>query len=464
MTPHELERLVLGACLSHPNGNDNIPLKVVSELDVTRFITPENQKIFNAIKKCVHKKLPATPINVGFEMGTSDLEAVGNLEYLEDSARFPTSWGVFDKSSIPGLVRRLDVQGKAAAFFAIRENKGSLDDYLKYISSLDDPETYLFDEAAKINATLSGSRSGYRPFSEAIDEAIYILKKSIKGEVTSIIPIGWPNLEKYCIPRPRSFGIIAGISSMGKTQFGLQMLYGAALNLLKTNQKGKVAINSFEQSGTDLAFRMGHMLSRTNSHDRAAGRLLNDDSTRLMTHFEEMKELPIIFSDDPTLNSNQIILQAISDEGPRILGITDYVELVTDEASTEELRVSQITRNLRKICWHTHSCEIMLSQVNDNALKNYGVGGMFASRYSRSPAHAADFYIELVNYPQMRRSNLNVGPPTGRNGDLAYAIIEKNKNFSVGEEPFEWIPEYTLFRDTSLPMGKIYADIKEDDF
>lgn len=466
MTPHELERLVLGACLSHPNGNDNIPLKIVTELDVSRFITPVNQKVFNGIKKCVYKRIPATPLNVGFEMGASDLEACGSMEYLEENARFPASWGIFDKSSIPDLVRRLDIQGRGAALFLIQERntQGTLDDFLRRLASVEDPEGLLFDIATQITATLGGSSSGYRPFSEAVDEAILRLKKASKGEVTSIIPMGWPNLEKYCIPRPRSFGVLAGISSMGKTQFALQILYGVALNLKKKNEKGKVAINTFEQSGSDLASRLGQMISRVNSHDVARADITKEQFDRLMINYEMLRELPIIFSDDPTLNSNQIILQAISDEGPRILGVTDYVELVTDNGESEELRVSQITRNLRKICWHTHSCEMMLSQVNDNALKNYGVGGMFSSRYSRAPAHAADWYIELVNYPQMNRSNLKVGTPDGRNSELAYAIIEKNKNYSVGEEPFEWTPEYTLFRDMSLPMGKIYADIKEDDF
>jgi len=43
-------------------------------------------------------------------------------------------------------------------------------------------------------------------------------------------------------------------------------------------------------------------------------------------------------------------------------------------------------------------------------------------------------------------------------------LIEKNKDYPMGEEPFEWVAAYTLFRDVSLPIGKLFADIEQDDF
>lgn len=469
MLPSELEMLVLGTCLAHPNGTQNLPQQIVHELDISRFDGPAHPHIYSAIKNCVYKKIVPNPANVALEM-KSTLDGAGGIEYLELLTRTPSQMGVHDTQGIGEWVRNVDLLGRARLIhIALNKKVGMpLEEFQKRVLESDDPDKYLADLTLEVNRYVTGSKSDYQPFSNAVELFEERIKASLRGEVTEIVPCGIPNLEKYCIPRPRSFGVIAGISGQGKTQYAIYIGVGVAKSIKDRGEKGKVAINTLEQQGDRLAMRIACMMAGVNSLAIAHGKITKPEADRLFEKCDYIKSLPIIYNDDPTITSTQFVTHAICEhlKEPRILGISDYVELFKDKQESEELRISGATRNIRTVCWETGSCEIMIVQANDAAVSSkYKVGGMFSSRYSRAPAHAADWYIEMVNYPQLKKAQLEVIVPDNRNGDMAYALIEKNKDYPIGEEAFEWTAEYTLFRDVSLPLGKIYREFeKEPDF
>ena len=467
--PTEIEKLVLGTMFAHPNGTENLPQRVVHELDTSRFDGPAHPHIFSAIKRCVYKKVVPNTANVAIEL-KGDLDKAGGIEYLESLTKFPSTIGVNDSQGIGDWVREVDLLGRARLIHSILNKKVGipLEDFQKRVLESDDPEAYLSQLTLEINRYVSGTKSDYQPFSVAVEKFEQNIQASLRGEVTEIIPCGIPNLEKYCIPRPRSFGVISGLSGQGKTQFGIYMAIGTAIDLYNRGENGQVAINTLEQQGDRLAMRVACMMSGVNSLSIAQGKITRQEADRLFEKCAFIKSLPIVYNDDPTITSSQFVTHAICEhlKKPRVLGISDYVELFKDKAESEELRISQATRNIRTVCWETGSQEIMIVQVNDTAVNSsYKVGGMFSSRYSRAPAHAADWFIELVNYPQLAKAQLKASIPDKRNGEMAYALIEKNKDYPIGEEAFEWTAEYTLFRDTSLPVGRIYREAKkEDDF
>lgn len=469
IAPNDIEKLVLGSVLSHPNGNGKIPQQVVYELDISRFENPAHSHIYQAIKSCVKKQVVPDVPNLSIELG-STLERVGGLEYLHSLPAFLPLVKAYDVSSLGNWIRQLDLLGRARLIHTILNRKVNipLEDFQRQVLDSPDPDAYLSDLTTEINRFVTGSKTDYQPFSHAVEEVEQRVKAAARGEVTDLIPCGIPNLEKYSIPRPHSFGVIAGISNQGKTQFALYIAVGVAIGLEKRKERGQVAINTLEEQGSDLAMRVACMMSRTDSKDIARGTLSKTQANSILEQCAYIKTLPIVFNDDPTITSSQFVTHAICQHmrEPRILGVTDYVELFADKADKEETRVSQATRNVKSVCHETGSCEVMLVQLNDDATKNtYKTGGMFASRNSRTPAHAADWWIEVLNYPELRKAQMKAVVPDGRNGDLAYALIEKGRKYGKGEEPFEWIAEYTLFRDTSLPLGDLYGEIaKEDDF
>lgn len=469
MTPHEVEKLVLGICLAYPNGKENIPQRICHELELSRFGDAANAHIYQAIKECIVKGITPNTANVAVSMNGT-LDASGGIEYIESLQRFPALLGVYDTSGLPTWVSKVDLNGRARAIHQILNKKIGmpLNDFQEQVSQSEDGDAFLSQLTLEVNQHILGTKSGYRPFSDAVDQFLYRAKLSLQGEVTEVIPCGIPNLEKYCIPRPRSFGVISGISGQGKTAFAVYIGIGVAIQLAKRGETGHVAISTYEQPGERIAQRVACMMARVNSLDIAQGRIDNRVYDRLVETCEYIKTLPIRYVDDPSITSKQFVTQAIIENlsDPRRMGIVDYVELFPEKSDSEELKISNATRNIRTVCWETGSCEIMISQVNDSAIKNsYGIGGLFSSRYSRSPAHAADWYIEIVNYPQMFKAQMKPSIPDGKSGDRAYALIEKNKDYPIGEEPFEWIDQYTLFRDVSLPMNQLYAELeKEPDF
>lgn len=469
MLPSELEMLVLGTCLAHPNGTQNLPQQVVHELDISRFDGPAHPHIYSAIKNCVYKKIVPNPANVALEM-KSTLDGAGGIEYLELLTRTPSQMGVYDTQGIGEWVRNVDLLGRARLIhIALNKKVGMpLEEFQKRVLESDDPDKYLADLTLEINRYVSGTKSDYHPFSDAVEEFEQRVKLSLMGEANDLIPCGIPSLEKYCIPRPKSFGVIAGISNQGKTQFALYIAIGTAIQLEQRKEKGQVTINTLEEIGSDLAMRVACMMAGVNSLTIAHGKITRSEADRLFEKCDYIKSLPIVYNDDPSITSNQFVTHAVCQhmKEPRVLGITDYVELFADKAEKEETRVSQATRNVKSVCYSTGSCEVMLVQLNDDATKSsYKTGGMFASRNSRAPAHASDWWIEILNYPELRKAQMSVTIPDKRNPDLAYALIEKGRKYGKGEEAFEWTPEFTLFRDTSLPLGKIYREFeKEPDF
>lgn len=464
--PSDAESLVLGSCLAHPNGTENLPQKIVYELDLSRFDGPAHPHIYQAIKSCVYKKIVPNPANVAIEL-KGLLYQIGGMEYLERLTRFPHDIGVQDTQGIGEWVRQVDLLGRARLIHTALNKKVGLplEEFQKRVLEADDPEKYLGDLVLEINRYLSGTKTDYKPFSDAVEQFEERVRASLRGEVTEVVPCGVPSLEKYCIPRPRSFGVLQGLSGQGKTALATYVGVGVAIDLDRRKEDGEVSINILEQTGDRLAMRVACMMTGVNSLAIAHGKITKQEADRLFEKCAYIKSLPIIYNDDPTITSSQFVTHAISQhlKKPRVFAISDYVELFKDKAESEELRISQATKNIRTVCWETGSCELMLIQPNDNALNSYKVGGMFASRYSRVPAHAADWFIELVNYPQLRRAQLNPTIPDKRNGDMAYVLIEKNKDYPIGEEAFEWTAEYTLFRDTALPVGKIYREPKKED-
>lgn len=468
MSPSDIEKLVLGTCLAHPNGTANIPQQVVYELDPSRIGDPANSQVYFAIKSCVQKNLPPTPANVALEMNGT-LEAAGGMEYVESLPRLLSDMGGYDPSGIREWVRRVDINGRARLIYQTLSKKTnmSVDEFQKQVSKADDPDAYLSQIFSDANMYVSGTKSDYRPISDAVEIFDEQVKASLRGEVTDIIPCGIPNLEKYCIPRPRSFGVVAGISGQGKTQFVWYIGLGVAIGLQKRGERGQVVINTLEEQGSDLVMRGACMMAQVNSLDIARCTLTKAQADRLFEKSSYINSLPIVYNDDSTITSSQFVTHAICQhmKVPRILGICDYVELLTDKAESEELKVSRATRNIRSLCWQTGSCEIMLVQLNDDAIKSsYKTGGMFASRNSRAPAHAADWWIEVLNYPELKKAQIKATVAEGRNENLAYALIEKGRKYGKGEEAFEWVAEHTMFRDISLPIGQLYGEIKEDDF
>jgi replicative DNA helicase len=468
---HEYEKLILGIILRYPSGNNRIPQRVVAELSNDKFDpTQPNGKIYEAIQGLVQKGIVPNVPNVVLALNSAS-DSVGGEPYLQSLLGYPALCGVSGYDGFEQYVKVIDSAGRLRHLAqVVGKYNTTLKDFEAAVEKIGDVDNYLSSFVAEINQGAGRVKSSYCHVSVAVEEEKRRLALERQGVVTDLVPTGWPNLEKYFIPRPATFGVIAGITSMGKTQFALQIMLGVAIWLKETNTPGCVAINELESAGWRLNRRLACCLASVDSNALALGKVSDSALKKYYEKLEYISELPIYLDDNSNMNSMEMTWQALAlhiEKGPRVLGIADYVELFTDAGDSEELRVSNIVRNHRRIVGQTGGCEISISQFNNSVLHTASkMGGAGRTRYSGAIEHAADWFIEIYNPITLRRRNIEYTLPDNMSDDMAYALITKNKDHSLGQEPFSWVPEFTQFRDASLGMNEgLYRKPKvEEDF
>lgn len=461
MKIEDYEKAIISVILKYPVGNNDIAKRICFELDSDKF-NPKypHGTIYRAIQKIVFEKgVPNIP-NVSRELGT-DIDNVGGEEYLQSLVGYISLIGARDGSGFENWVRTVDSAGRLRHLgLVVGKYADMYSDFEKLVDSVKDVDDFINNIVSEINKGIGSVRSNYQHVSSVVEEEKKRLELERRGMIVDLIPSGWPSLEEYFIPRPGTYGVISGLSSMGKTQFALQMLLGVAMYLHANNTPGCVCINELEMNRWRLNRRLACCLTNINSDDLASGNLSESAYKKYYDALDYIGELPIYIDDNPDLTSSRLLWNAVSihlEKGPRILGVADYLELFSDEGDSEELRVSKVVRNHRKVCWELGSCEVAVSQLNNSVMHTATkLGGKERARYSGAIAHAADWFLEIYNPIQMRLAGVDFVLPDGYSGDFAYAVVEKNKDHKVGKISFEWVPSWTRFRDPSLPMNKLY--------
>lgn len=114
MKYHRYEEILLGVIIRH--NDTKIPLRVVRELDVSRFIKPEHKKIYAAISELVNSgKSPDIP-NIIIKLKESD-DASGGQDYLISLISIPDVLHINSNGSLESIVQKIDDNGKLWACF-----------------------------------------------------------------------------------------------------------------------------------------------------------------------------------------------------------------------------------------------------------------------------------------------------------------------------------------------------------
>ncbi len=474
MQVDEYEKAVLSVMLRNPSGDkDCVAKRICMELDADKF-DPKgvNGIIYGAMQHVIiDSGVPNVP-NVARALG-NNLERTGGEEYMQSLLGFLSIMGVRGSEGFETWVKVVDNAGRLRQLgLVIDKYANEYADFQRLVAKTDDVDAFITNVLSDITRGIGGIKSSYVHISEATDEDLRQLEQERRGLIVDLIPMGWPSLENYNIPRPSSYGVIIGITSMGKSQFAFQIALGTAIYLKENNLPGCVGINELEMRKQRLHRRMICCLLGANSKELARGIAPKSVYDKYQETAEYVRTLPIYLDDNPNMSAQKMVWSAAAmhlEHGPRKLGIADYVELFSDKADSEELRVSEVVRTHRKVCWELGSCEIGICQLNNSAtMTNSKIGGLERIRYSGAIGHAADWVLEIYNPPQMRRRGMDFILPDGFNGNSAYMLCEKNKDYEVGREPFEWTPEFTRFRDMALPMGELYRPSayvpEEEDF
>jgi replicative DNA helicase len=456
----DFEKAILSVILRNPASSERIAPQIASELDYDKFSTTEHKTLYKAIQEMIMTQQAPSVGNLCAKLG-SQLSVVGGEPYLFALHAFLDVIRTPNGDGWESWVRKIDTAGRLRHLGLVMDSyTEDYKDFEKLVSNTDDPDAYIAKFMEKINKGTMSLKTSYKSISHYADIERQKMEIERTGGIQDLVPTNMPSLYNWFIPRPGSFGVLTGISSMGKTQMALQIALGAAIFLKENKIPGIITINELETLGWRLNRRMCCCLAGVDSRNLASGLATPEELERYEATMSFVEQLPIWIDDNPDITSSQFSNSAIAigiERGPRVLGVSDYVELFTDKGESEELRISNAVRQIRKVGWATGAAEIVISQLNNSVMMTDSkIGGLARTRYSGAIGQAADWFGEVYNPVAMKKANIDFTLPDGMVEDMAYLLIHKNKDYPIGWVPFEWIPQYTRFQDPTLSAGKVY--------
>ncbi len=264
---------------------------------------------------------------------------------------------------------------------------------------------------------------------------------------------GFKSLDGYFRLIDSELTLIAARPSMGKTALAMQIAENVARTLQKEDDPGCVAVFSAEMSGVELTIRMAGALSGVNTHNLRNQRGTNDEINRFAEANRTLRDLPIWIDDasGPTTASMLMQLSHLMETIPVRLMVFDFVELGGDLAQKEDIRVSNILRNLKGIAKTLKIPVIGLSQLSREVESRSNKMPVLSDlRYSGMAEQIADkvVFIMRPEYYVARADRIDV-PEEDKKG-VAYVMVAKTRNGPVGMVKMAFIAERMKFGDLEV--------------
>lgn len=348
------------------------------------------------------------------------------------------------------------------------------DVFNRKFATLSGVENYISTLVGKLSI-YTPDKTGYKHASEVVPSVIDRWERQYSGEQTILLPVGWPCLEGAQLPPRGQLGILHGMSNMGKSALLLAMLVGTAIGLKVQGIQGCTALNALEMSSESLIARVASMLAGVD-HTRLIGGklpLTPDEFERLKDWARFVEHIPFYLDDTNLITSSFLdyLVTSLhnSDKGPVYMLGTDYTELFADENESKEQAVNNVVRNHMAIAHKLDTAVITISQSTYGANPHkYYIAGMSGLRWSRGATQAADWIVELLNYPEMHNKGMNFNVPDnmGIDDSAAWLLLQKNRYGQTGAVRLGWEANYTRFFDYEVMTANngivvMYDHLKE---
>jgi len=361
--------------------------------------------------------------------------------------------------STAGLLHWAEVVDNAGRLRQIRlilqEQAGYLQNFDKACSEVQNVDEYLADLINRLHREQGILKSGYQHITQHVDNWERYFELQQQGKVVDRLLTGWPSWDSKTVGLPRGeLSILAGLPATGKTQLALQLGYNIATKL----KKGCVAFNSLEMTSKKLIDRLACCQAEVDSKKLQAGQLSQNEISRLQSTSDQLRTLPMYIDDSDIATSGVIGFQAsalhsMQDKGPIQLLVIDFAELVSDERTdSEELRVSGIYREAKRIAKNLDTSVLLLAQYNRGVgMRNDRLGTNSDIRYSGMAEIAAGAVYHIYNPWQLHQMGMPVQPPPEMpiEDNVAYLICGKNKDSPTGFWKMGWDPTFTRWFDFS---------------
>ena len=367
----EAEQSVIGACLI----DGEMAKRIVHILQPEDFYRDEHEKIFQAIRECVQKKVPVDIISVGNELTkVKELSFVGGIPYI---ARLADSV----PNSANGIYYANIVRDKAERRRLIKTGG--------QISELgwDNSDIDILAHRAKDMIHI-GKNIKIKNLQENLMD---ILQKI--SQAPPDIEIPFPSFKRFVSFKRGDLVLIEGDKKNGKTTFAMNMI----LRLLQNN---KVAIATYEIDAETVYIPL---LARAYEQKET---FTKDEVMQQVTKFTEVlgDKLYIIPAKDTYMEDFATsIIDFVKDKQLDFVFV-DYDQLVKSKNTfpTEERRVSAISRTMKALATEANCVTVLLSQVNKEG----------EARWSREKENDASVVIRLEKDPVL--DEISVWVPLNR--------------------------------------------------
>jgi replicative DNA helicase len=238
--------------------------------------------------------------------------------------------------------------------------------------------------------------------------------------------------------------VVAARPAIGKSTLGLDFARSAAI------AHGQcAAIFSLEMSRSEITMRLLSAEARVGLAAMRAGRLTDDDWTRLARRMGEMSSAPLYIDDSPNLTMMEIRAKArrLKQRKDLKLIILDYLQLMSSPRRVEsrQQEVSEISRQCKLLAKELEVPIVAISQLNRSSEQRQDKKPMLSDlRESGAIEQDADVVILLHREDAYEKESPRAGE--------ADFIVAKHRNGPTGTVTVAFQGHYSRFVDMS-PAG-----------
>jgi len=436
--PHsiEAEQSVLGCMLM----NRDAIMAAAEILTGDDFYQHQHKIIFESIVELFNEGKPVDPVVLQDRLQEKDVPAeISSTEFIRDLlGAVPVSTNVkhyativSEKSLLRNMIK-LNEEIASSCYLS----KDKVEDIME------DTEKRMFELLQKRN---SGE---FTPIRQIVLSALDTIEKTskIKGNVTGVAS-GFRDLDyKTAGFQPSDFILIAARPSMGKTALVLNMAQHMAFE-----EKRGVAIFSLEMSKEQLVNRLFSLQSGVESQSIRTGNLKDEEWSRLIEGAGTVGNSNLIIDDTPgiTVAEMRSKCRKYKLEHNIEMIIIDYLQLMSGRGRSDnrQQEISEISRSLKALARELKVPVIALSQLSRAVESRPDKRPMLSDlRESGAIEQDADVVMFIYRDDYYNKDSENPG--------IAEIIIAKQRNGPIGKIDLVWMPQFTIFKNSTREKPK----------
>ncbi|OLL89569.1 Replicative DNA helicase [Pseudonocardia sp. Ae406_Ps2] len=425
---------------------------VVEVLRPEDFYRPAHQTVYETILDLYGRGEPADAVTVSAELQRrGELVRLGGAPYLHTLiATVPTAANAAYYAEIVGekaILRRLVEAGTRIVQLGYHGNEsGEVEEVVDRA------------QAAVYEVTDRTTTEDYTVLEELLQPTMDAIDAiGSQGGAAAGVPTGFTDLDRVTNGlHPGQMVVVAARPGLGKSTLGLDFARSCSIGHGMTS-----AFFSLEMSKSEIVMRLLSAEARIRLADMRAGRMSEDDWTRMACRMSEISEAPLFIDDSPNLTLMEIRAKArrLKQRHDLKLIILDYLQLMTSGRKVEsrQQEVSEFSRQIKLLAKELEVPVVAMSQLNRGPEQRTDKRPMLSDlRESGSIEQDADMVILLHRPDAFENDDPRAGEADlilakHRNGPTVTVTVAHQLHYSRfvslgAEDPFQQRPPAASIR------------------